>query len=1065
MRTTLRLAFAGLWFRRSTALIVLVLATIASAASVVAPLYSRAAEASILRDTLRRADAFTLSVQVAVPQAGSGAGEREARDGSFMVETARTVLSHPAFGKPQLAYAGNGTYSPTAGPFKGALVVGQVVERAGACAHLPLAAGRCPTAAGEGLVTRRSLALLGATIGQTVDVELEESATVEGGGIPPVLPVKVVGTFDPVPVESAYWAGRPYFSSYYPEAITRSLESVPPTADPVFVGPGTAALGQITTYTVDVPVRPIEVRLADAATLRGQIRRLTNTTAGYLVTTYSQLPAALARADDGRELVRIAAPLAVTQLVLLSWWTLYLVVGSATEERSPEIGLAKLRGMAGPQTRRFGLAEVFLLLLIAAPLGTLVGYLAVRGSARRVFAPGTEVVVTWPVLLTVLAAVAGGLVTAALSSRQVFRRPVSELLRRVPSRRAGKRAGLVEGVVLVLALAGVVQLVADRGGRPSPVALLGPGMVAVAGGLLAARLLVRVARRRTAVSLACGRAAGTVGWAGVARRPGTSRIASVLAVATCLLLVGVQGWTVAERNRVERSEAETGAQVVLQVRAADPRTLLDAVRAADPDGGYAMAAVQVTTNNQEPQMVAVDATRADRVLGWGSPDSRPSRSVQHTLLPTLPDSLRLAPGRLEVTVDLIEVDSPSPLRLTARLDEHGAFERVTLGELRPGRHTYTADLPAGCTAADCRLAALAVDHPGTDIDSAAASLLIEAVGLAAADGGRAAPLVDSFRVPNAWRAGPPTVGGPELLLRPGAALRVQLRLPGGPFAEIVHGDSPEPLPALVGRAAAPVPAAEGGTPFGTTTGMSGAATRYRRGRRRRLRAAGRRRRRARRPRAGAAAGRRRRAGRPAGLAVPRRPGRGAGAAGVAEGRRGRGRRPGDPGRAGTRLRRRRGGARPAAAAGLRCGGGRRGGGRAAGRGVRRAPATGLRGRGAAGGRCPAPDRPVPAATRERRHSARGAGLRGAGRHRRDLGRAAGAAPVRRAVAVRRGALRTRHCLGLGCPRRSGSAPRRGRPRGRRPAAAQRSPRPLERGSPMRSPRHRSQAHDPAGAPK
>jgi hypothetical protein len=66
-----------------------------------------------------------------------------------------------------------------------------------------------------------------------------------------------------------------------------------------------------------------------------------------------------------------------------------------------------------------------------------------------------------------------------------------------------------------------------------------------------------------------------------------------------------------------------------------------------------------------------------------------------------------------------------------------------------------------------------------------------------------------------------------VLLRPGAALRVQLRLPGGPYAEIVRGDSPEPLPALVGRAAAPEPVAEGGSPFGTTTGMSGAETRYR----------------------------------------------------------------------------------------------------------------------------------------------------------------------------------------------------------------------------------------------
>jgi putative ABC transport system permease protein len=840
--TTLRLAFGGLWFRRSTALIVLVLATVASAASVVAPLYSRAAEASILRDTLRRADAFTLSVQVAVPQAGSGAGEREARDGSFMVETAETVLSHPAFGRPRLSYAGNGTYSPTAGPLKNGVVVGQVVERAGICQHLPLAAGRCPTAAGEGLVTRRSLALIGAQIGQTVDVELEESATVEGGGLPPVLKVKVVGTFDPVPVESAYWAGRPYFSTYYPEATTRELESVPPTADPVFVGLGTAKLGQITTYTVDVPVRPLKVQLEDAATLRKQIRRLSNTTAGYLVTTYSQLPAALARADDGRELVRIAAPLAVTQLVLLSWWTLYLVVGSATEERSPEIGLAKLRGMAGPQTRRFGLAEVFLLLLLAAPLGTLVGYLAVRGSARRVFAPGTEVVFTWPVLLTVLAAVAGGLVTAALSSRQVFRRPVSELLRRVPPRRAGKRAGLVDGVVLVLAVAGVVQLVSDRGGRPSPVALLGPGMVAVAGGLLAARLLVRVARRRTAVSLARGRAAGTVGWAGVARRPGTSRIASVLAVATCLLLVGVQAWTVAERNRVERSEAETGAQVVLQVRAAGPRAVLDAVRAADPDGGYAMAAVQVTTSNQEPQMVAVDATRADRVIGWGSPASRPSRSVAR-------GDRRPHRGGQPLAV------APHRPAGRARHLRAGAAGRAAawLAHLRrrPAGRLHRCRLPAGGAGSRPPGHRHRQRH-GQPADRG------RRAGSRRRRPGRAA----RRQLSGAQRVAPRAAD--HRWARGAAAARRRAAGPAAVARRPVRRDRSRRLARAVARAGRPRRRTRAGRQGWFPVRHDHRHVRRRdplpRGRRRRLRAAGRRRRRARRPRAGAAAGRRRRPG-------------------------------------------------------------------------------------------------------------------------------------------------------------------------------------------------------------
>jgi putative ABC transport system permease protein len=800
----LRLALAGLLFRRSTALIVLVLATVASAAAVVAPLYSRAAEESILRDTLARTDPFSLAVQLSVPSAGTGAGRGAARNGNVLAAAAKEVLAHPAFGEPRVSYVGSGRYAPTAGPFRGDAVAGSVVERTGLCENVTLTSGRCPTAAGEGLVTNRSLALIGGQVGRDVVLGLENTATLADQAATPALPVRIVGTIDPVPVSSPYWAGRPYFASYYPQESPLGLGEVPPTADPVFVGPGTASRAGITRYTVDIPLVPNRVRLDDVPVLRRQLSSVYDVSRAAALTPDSQLPAALAVADEGRQLVRVASPLAVTQLVLLSWWALFLVVGSATEERSPELGLAKLRGLNGRQTSRFGLAEVLLLLLIAAPVGTVLGYLAVRAAASRVFASGTSVVLAWPVLVTVVGALAGGLVIAVLSSRQVLRRPIAELLRRVPPRSAGRRAGVVEGVVLVLTVVGVVQLAAERGGRPSPVALLAPGMVAVAGGLLAGRLLVRVARARAVGALDRGRAAAAAGWAGVARRPGTARIASVLAVATCLLLVGVESWTVAERNRVQRSAAETGAEVVLHVRAPDAAALLATVRAADPAGRYAMAAVQVDASNQEPSLLAVDAPRADGVLLWGAagPDD-----VSSVLRPELPDPVLLHRGALTVTIDVRALSTPSPLALSARLDDGS---RLDLGALRPGRHDYTGQVPH-----DARLVAFGLSHSAQDIEAATAELRLERVAQDRTD------LAGDFAIPGAWRAGTQTVGGPQVQLELGSTLGVRLRASGGPVAEVVRGDSPEPLPSLVGKDAQPDDGA------GTTTGLAGRPLRYR----------------------------------------------------------------------------------------------------------------------------------------------------------------------------------------------------------------------------------------------
>lgn len=822
---TVRLAFAGLWFRRGTTLIVLALATVASSAAVVAPLYARGAEESIVRDSLGRADAFTRSVQVSSPPAGVRTTADAAEDVDYLLRTAERVLGHPAFGTPRLSWSASAVYLPASGDYAGFPVDGRVVERAEVCAHLTLTSGRCPGTATEGLLTRRSLELLDAAVGDTLTVQVADVSSVKAA-VPTAMAVRVVGAFDPRLVQSPYWAGRPYFASFYPRAAQQGLEAVPPVADPVFLGTGAAALAGVTTYTVDIPLIAKRVQIDDSSRLSEQIRRFTAVTTRVGVSTYSPIPATLAAADDGRHIVRLAAPIAVVQLVLLSWWTMFLVVGAATEERSPELGLAKLRGLTTGQTRAFGLAEVYLLLAVAAPLGTMLGFLAVRLMADQVFAPGTPVVFTSTAVLTVVGTAIGGAITAALSSRQILRRPVSELLRRVPPRGRGRVAGVVEGALAVLTVLGSIQLVSDRGSSPSPLALLAPGAMAFAGGLLAARLLVRLARGRTEASLSRGSAAGAAGWAGIARRPVTARVASLIAVATAFLLVGVQAWVVAERNWNERAAAETGAEVVLQVRAPGHRDLLEAVRAADPSGTYAMAAVQVSSSNPGARMLAVDSSRADRVIAWGAPSARPTTSVRDVLRPALARSLMLGAGRLVATLVVTELSSPSPLRLTARLDRSGQHERLDLGSLRRGAGTYSAQLPPECAPDRCRLAALGLGHPGTDIEAATAGFSVRSLELAPVGGGAGTLLAGDFADPGAWRPGAPNLGGPTVIVRPGVNLDVEVSAPGGPVAEIVRGDSLEPLPAYVPRSSLDGGPEAGDAPFAQATGLAGQEIRY-----------------------------------------------------------------------------------------------------------------------------------------------------------------------------------------------------------------------------------------------
>ena len=556
-------------------------------------------------------------------------------------------------------------------------------------------------------LTTRSLELLGLRLGDRLQLALTDVASAERGQGRAEL--TVVGSYQPFALDDSYWLGRQLFG-YVPHSHPQGLADLPPVSDTVLVGEGFAKDVGLTGYTLDVPVDASRLDLDTAPVAAAQVATCSTVWAcvGALVT--SQLPVVVEQAAERSRVVRVAAPLAAAQLVLLAWVILAHVVGSATQERAPELGLAKLRGQSPGRTVRFGLAEVVLLLLVAAPLGALAGWLLVRWSASHVLEAGTAVHLTRWVALSVVIGVLGGVGAAAVAAHGVGRQHVADLLRRVPG--PARVAGPVpsRGRCWRSCSPGSCSWRSPGGRRrdrwpwPPPASSRSAAPCSPRercgcwlGGAPPGRSTTAVRPR-------------LLGWAGVLRRTGVARTTGVLTAAIALLLVGVQAWSVAGRERAVRAGAENGAAVVLAAQASSPRALLDAVRAVDPGGDEAMAVVRLPGGDTNPPVLAVDAARADRVLAFGHQDpgglasilrpgasgpAGPSGRSGSAGAAVLPETLLVRPGVVEVSMRVDALTSPSPLTASVTVERPGTVERARRTPVRTARHGWS------CRSASC----------------------------------------------------------------------------------------------------------------------------------------------------------------------------------------------------------------------------------------------------------------------------------------------------------------------------------------------------------------------------
>jgi len=673
-----------------------------------------------------------------------------------------------------------------------------IVARDGACTHLLFIAGHCPGAPYEVALSDRSAAALGVKVADPIAFQFSGQTSSE--------PLRVVGLYRPLDPKAGYWWGRTFFG-FAPgeQSAGRGAGSggARPHLDSLFATNETVeALPDVAfpSFTQEMPLAVESVHLGDMARIQAALTAYgLNTLQTAQVSMGTGLPSLLTRAGDQQRLMTASVGLVELQLVLLTLFVLYLLVMTASEAREHEVALAKLRGFPLLRVMAVGLLEPVLLLVLAWPVGIALSWLVVRVVASRLLLPGTPVTIGPVALLAAAAALLGGLAATVLGTRSILVRPVVDQLRETRGGRKSEPLRIAADTIAVtLAAAGLLELAlsgALRGDQTDPLAVIAPGLVGVAAAILGIRLLPALsgpALRFTANSRFVG---GFLAIRQVIRRRGVLRQILLICPAVGLATFAVTGFAIADRNRSTRAAFEVGASRVLIVVVAPDADLTQAVRAADPGGRSAMAAVQ--HHSSVGDVLAVDAGRLAAVSAWAPQiASRNVAGVVRWLLPPTAPPVDIRGSELRLTLDDLGTTNP-PHELEATIAKANASRTVLdLGTLVHGPHSYLGALPAGCSAG-CRLVGLrALTSLSTSNLGATFSLVL--TGVDTRSGGNAPwqPVDAGLDTPGRWRS---DLAGVQISEDASASPGLLLTFSGGSesLATVVPADLPARLPGVV----------------------------------------------------------------------------------------------------------------------------------------------------------------------------------------------------------------------------------------------------------------------------
>jgi predicted lysophospholipase L1 biosynthesis ABC-type transport system permease subunit len=717
-----RLVAARLRHQPAQAVLVTLLAALVSLSAVLGVAYARAVEASVQHQTLADAAASARGVSI-------GATAASPPSPRLLAERLAPELRSPAWGTSVGSTTADGL---VVRPTGNSLV--SVVARDGLCERLTIVAGRCLTAdeggsPGQALVSSRALETLRLKVGDALPV-----ADGAGNDTAPVLTLTVVGVYQPYDPAQEYWFDRPITRD---DVAGTSIQG----GDTVFVDPGTLAAvhWRSLTTSVDVPLALAHVGLGQERSVRQALTRLSTAARDAGASTTTQLPRLLDAAAHQRSDARAALPLLALQIVVLSLVVLGYVAAATTEQRRPEVALARLRGQQPAAAAGLLVRELGVLVVVGALLGGLAGWGLARIAALVWLVPGTGIPLRWPMVAAAGLAALAGLAAGTVVAVPTVREPLVSLLRSVPPRSSALRAGVGDGLVIALCAAGLVTLLSGDPGDPS--ALVAPGLLALAGGLLLSQAVVPVAGALGRRQLRRGRLRSGLASVAVSRRPALRRLVAIVAVAVALLVFAVAADAVARDQRRVGADQRVGAPVVLTVESPSATALRDAVTTADPSHRYATPVLVARGSNAEgPRSLAVDPQAFGHIAFWDSARTPGSGAPQlDGLRPpdVAPVPLRGSSVQVDATMTATPV-SPTPderplLTRTNRNAEpglrgplqlaldvetaDGAVVSVPLGPLARGTTHLAADLPCadGCLLRRVGVQRLQADIGGADL--------------------------------------------------------------------------------------------------------------------------------------------------------------------------------------------------------------------------------------------------------------------------------------------------------------------------------------------------------------